>query len=66
VRVGEVELDGLADLSRISAATATEVVNGGAGAADLKAQFGGDALERLRRDEQRTGGETVVVEAEDD
>jgi len=66
VRVGDVELDGLADLSRISAPAAAEVVNGGSGAADLKAQFAGEALERLRRDEQRQEGGTVVIDADDD
>lgn len=64
VRVGDVELDGLADLSRFPAPSEV-VATSGAGTGDLKAQFAGEALERLRRDEQRTEGGSVVVDADD-
>lgn len=67
VRVGDVELDGLIDTSRVGPAV-SEMLANGSGAADLRRQFGGAAIDRLERDNKDgpDGDYPVVSEPDDD
>ena len=52
LRVGDVELDGVIDLRRVALPSPTD----DARATDLRAEFGGAGLDRMRADAERQGG----------
>lgn len=60
--VGDVTIDGIVDLQRVPIPTADADSN----PSDLRAQFGGAALDRLAADQQRDGANGVFAAEPDD